>query len=136
MNKRLISIFLALGVFISSPSTAAEESSDSQNLYYRIQEPFTINFLSQSEQKVRYLQIKVALKSDDSVVLNSAQHNLPMIQDALRTLFTNQSYESVSNVEGREKLQQEALSRVRAILKQETGNDGLEQIYFTSFILQ
>jgi flagellar FliL protein len=59
-----------------------------------------------------------------------------MIQDALRILFTEQNNETVSTVAGREQLQQQALERVRQILAEETGKDGLDQVYFTRFFLQ
>lgn len=136
MNKLLTSIFLLFSLIGATPLMAAESAAGASSIYYSIEEPFTINFLNQSQEKVRYLQIKVALMSHDPTVLDSAKHNLPMIQDALRTLFTEQGYDTVSSVAGREQLQQDALTKVRAILERETGSDGLEQIYFTSFILQ
>jgi flagellar FliL protein len=137
MNKPLTSIVLALALSLSLPVQAAEDAgSAGANAYFSIEEPFTINFLNQSQQKVRYLQIRVALKSDDPAIIQSAELNLPMIQDALRILFTDQSYETVSTVAGREQLQQQATDKVRTILADETGNDGLEEVYFTRFILQ
>jgi flagellar FliL protein len=137
MNKPLISICLALAMILAAPLMAAEqENQQYQAVYYKIVEPFTINFLNQSQKKVRYLQIKVALMSHDAAVIESAKLNLPMIQDALRTLFTDQNYQSVSTVAGRKQIQQQALALIKGLLKQETGSDALEQVYFTSFILQ
>jgi flagellar basal body-associated protein FliL len=42
----------------------------------------------------------------------------------------------VSSVEGRRKLQADALNLIKTQLTDETGNDKLEAVYFTSFILQ
>lgn len=136
MNKLLTSIFLTLCLIGVQPLMAAESEAGASSIYYSIEDPFTINFLNQSQEKARYLQIKVALMSHEPTILDSAKHNLPMIQDALRTLFTEQGYDTVSTVAGREQLQQQALAKIRSLLQQETGSDGLEQIYFTSFILQ
>lgn len=138
MIKPLTPICLALSLMLAMPVTAAESANASpgSQRYYQIDEPFTINFLNQSQDKMRYLQIKVALKSDDPAIIESAKSNLPMIQDALRILFTDQSYETVSSVAGRKLLQQQALEKIRALLAQETGSNGLQQVYFTRFILQ
>jgi flagellar FliL protein len=137
MNKALTPIVLALVLNFLSVAQAAESSASAgANAYFSIQEPFTLTFLNQSQQKVRYLQIRVALKSDDPAIIQNAELNLPMIQDALRILFTDQNYETVSTVVGRERLQQQALEKVRQLLAEETGSDGLEQVYFTRFILQ
>lgn len=138
MIQSLISILLFLSLMLSLPLQAAESANnvDGTIPYFEIEEPFTINFLNQSREKIRYLQIRVALKSDDPTIINDAEMNLPMIQDALRLLFTDQDYQTISSVAGREQLQQQALEKIRGILAEETGSDGLEQVYFTRFILQ
>ena len=138
MNKLLTSICQVLFLALTTPLMAAESGPGPQGStpYYVIEEPFTINFQNQTQEKMRYLQIRVALKSDEPAIIESARVNLPMIQDALRILFTDQNYDTVSSVSGREQLQQQATDRIRSILQQETGSNGLEQVYFTRFILQ
>ena len=136
MIQPLITFCLALCLLLSLPLQAAESSEGAASPYYAIEAPFTINFLKQSDEKMRYLQIKVALKSDDPEVIQSAQIHLPMIQDSLRLLFTDQKYATITSVAGRELLQQQALERIRTLLAEETGNNALEQVYFTRFILQ
>ena len=59
-----------------------------------------------------------------------------MIQDELRTLFSQQTYESLNTLQGREELDKKATEQVRNILEQETGNPEIEKVYFTSFIIQ
>tara|TARA_R110001606_G_scaffold361754_7_gene515316 strand:- start:228585 stop:228971 length:387 start_codon:yes stop_codon:yes gene_type:complete len=119
------------------PTWAAEEApANAKAIYYAIEEPFTINFLNQSNQKARYLQIKVTLMAHDQKIIDSATLNLPMLQDALRTLFSAQTSETVNSVAGRKTLQNASLSTVKTILKQETGKDNLDAVYFTSFVLQ
>jgi len=115
---------------------ATDAPSLTKAIYFAIEEPFTINFLSQSNQKSRYLQIKVTLMAHDQEIINNAELNLPMLQDALRTLFSSQTSEAVSSVEGRRALQSASLDTVKIILKQETGKDNLDAVYFTSFVLQ
>lgn len=138
MVKLLTTISLVLSLLSFTPAMAAEDkaANTGQAKYYPIEEPFTINFQNQSDNKVRYLQIKVALMSHQDSVINSAELNLPMIQDALRNLFTDQDYQTVSTVAGRQQLQLAALNLVQSLLKEETGRGGLDQVYFTSFILQ
>ncbi|PHS70593.1 MAG: flagellar basal body protein FliL [Methylophaga sp.] len=123
--------------FISLPTWAEDdEAVVAPAIYYMMPEPFTINFLNQSKQQARYLQIKVALKAYDQAIIDSAELNLPMLQDGLRTLFSEQSTESIGSVEGRQALQASSLEVVKTILKEETGKDNLDAVYFTSFILQ
>ena len=53
------------------------------------------------------------------------------------TLFrSSQTYDSVSTLEGKEALREEALSVIQEILEEETGDPGVEAVYFTSFVMQ
>lgn len=132
---RIILIFIM--AFVPFVNSSAEDEIASQNaVYFAFDEAFTINFLNQSKQQVRYLQIKVALMAHQQEAINNASANLPMLQDALRTLFSEQSFNDVNSVEGRRSLQSTALSTINTILREELASDPIEAVYFTSFILQ
>jgi flagellar FliL protein len=139
MSRYLLFIAIALLSFNSSIVYAGEsdgEEAVKKAIYYQITEPFTINFLHQSNQQARYLQIKLSLMAYDQAILDEAEANLPMIQDELRMLYSSQTMEQVTTVEGRRALQASSLETVKTVLKQETGNDNIEGVFFTSFILQ
>ncbi len=133
----LLFAFINLSIF-SVPSWAGDDDEEvsPQAVYFTFPEPFTINFLNQSKKKARYLQIKVSLMAHNPEIISSAELNLPMLEDSLRTLFSSQSFEEVTTIEGRKALQNNALKTINSILKEETGQDNLDAVYFTSFILQ
>lgn len=135
MKNLLNALIITLLSFTSYVSYAGG-GQPKQPLYYVIEEPFTINFLRQSNEQARYLQIKVALKSNDPAILSSADSNLPMIQDTLRILFAEQDMQTVKSLEGRGQLQDEAFERLKALFEEETGNSNLEAVYFTTFLWQ
>ncbi|MDX1573507.1 MAG: flagellar basal body-associated FliL family protein [Methylophaga sp.] len=130
------SLMLLLMFCLTSLSLQAAETAGAIGKYYEIEEAFTINFLRQSEQQARYLQIKVALKSDDPEIIQSAQTHLPMIQDSLRILFADQDMAKINSIEGREALQQEAYEVINGIFESEINNSNLEKVYFTTFLWQ
>ena len=137
MKKSLSLIILLFFYALVTPTFADDDESEkTPSVYYKIKEPFTINFVNQSQKRARYLQIKVALMAKDQKALDNAVLNLPMIQDELRTLFSQQTYESLNTLQGREELDKKATEQVRNILEQETGNPEIEKVYFTSFIIQ
>jgi len=52
-------------------------------------------------------------------------------------LFSNQTYETISTREGKEKLRTEALDVVSKVIADEGGKGKyVEQLYFTSFVMQ
>lgn len=139
MKNLLNTLLITLLSFISITSfsfAGGTSGSAAQSQYYVIEDPFTINFLRQSEQKARYLQIKVALQSKDPIILSNAESNLPMIQHTLRSLFAEQDMDTVTSLEGRSQLQQAAYEHINAIFEEEISNSNLEAVYFTTFLWQ
>lgn len=137
MHKSIQILSILLLSIMVLPAWADDDvPSPAKAIYFAIQEPFTINFLNQSDQKARYLQINVTLMAHDQAIIDSASLNLPMIQDALRFLFSAQTSETVNTVAGRRKLQSESLNTIKTILKEETAKDNIDAVYFTSFVLQ
>ncbi|MDT8309879.1 MAG: flagellar basal body-associated FliL family protein [Methylophaga sp.] len=130
------SLMILLMLCLSSLSLQAAENAGAVDNYYEIEKAFTINFLRQSEQQARYLQIKVALKSDDPKIIQGAQTHLPMIQDSLRILFADQDMAKINSIEGRKALQQEAYEVINAIFEKEINNSNLQKVFFTTFLWQ
>lgn len=138
MVRSIIKLLLLVSfTFFSAPSLAEDdESTIPVAIYFQFPEPVRVNFLRQSQEQVRLFQIKVAIMSYDQEIVDSVILNLAMFEDALRTLLTEQTIESINSVEGRRALQATALKTIKALLKEETGKDDIEAVYFTSFILQ
>jgi flagellar FliL protein len=52
------------------------------------------------------------------------------------SLFTQQTVESMGNVESKEKLRQEALKQVQQIMNEEEGKPVVDDLLFNNFIAQ
>ncbi len=114
-----------------------EEEEDGElqpAVYLPIDPAFVVNFASQG--KARFLQITVEVMTRDVTVPDKVKLHMPVIRNNLMLLFSDQSYDSVSTLEGKESLREEALEVVQQILEEETGDPGIEAVYFTSFVMQ
>ncbi len=103
-------------------------------MYYPIKPSFIVNFQSRGRQ--RYLQVDVNIMTRGSKVFDAIQAHLPLIKNQLVMLFSGENYENLQTDEGRELLRQKAQHEVQAIVEQETGLAGVEQILFTNFVMQ
>lgn len=103
--------------------------------YITMDPPFVVNF--EAESAVRFLQITVGLMTRDPEVEKAVKENDPRIRNDLLMILGNQSYATVSKLEGKEALRKQCLDAVRVVLK-EIGADPnkLEALYFTSFVMQ
>lgn len=126
---------------------AVEESADANDgeedghaaedmpaVYIPIDPAFVVNFASQG--RARFLQISVEVMTRDPGVPALVELHLPVIRNNLMLLFSSQTYDSVSTLEGKETLREEALAVIQEILESETGDPGVEAVYFTSFVMQ
>jgi len=119
-------------------SADAEEeggsTADMPAIYIPIDPAFVVNFASQG--RARFLQITVEVMTRDPKVVEHVEQHLPVIRNNLMLLFSSQTYDSVSTLEGKETLREEALAVIQQILEEETGDPGVEAVYFTSFVMQ
>jgi flagellar FliL protein len=97
--------------------------------------PFVVNF--EPGSSARFLQIAVQLMTRDPHMVEFLAKNSPIIRNDLLLLFGNKPVEEVSSNEGKEALRVAALAAIRKIVAAEGQKpEGLEAVYFTSFVMQ
>ena len=103
--------------------------------YVNLDPPFVVNF--EAEAMVRFLQVTVGTMTRDLEIEKMIKDNDPRVRNDLLLILSNQTYASVSSVEGKEALRQSCLEAIRAVVK-DTGGDPakVEALYFTSFVMQ
>jgi len=111
-----------------------EDGESKPAVYLPIDPAFVVNFASQG--KARFLQITVEVMPRDETVPDKVKLHMPVIRNNLMLLFSTQTYDTVSTLDGKETLREESLEVVQQILEEETGDPGIEAIYFTSFVMQ
>ena len=111
-----------------------EEAPAGPALYIPMEPAFVVNFPEGS--KARFLQITMEIMTRKPEVQAQVEMHSPAIRNNLVLLFSSQTYERVSTLEGKEALREEALGVVQEILEQETGDPGIEAVYFTSLVMQ
>lgn len=123
----------AAGAAHGSPH-AAPAALKQAPVYQPLDPPFIINFEDQGI--LRYLQVGLSVMSRDKLVIDAVNNNMPQIRNNLILLFANQKLEALTSNEGKEKLRDQALEQIQAVLNKEIGQPGVEAVYFTAFVMQ
>lgn len=127
--------FLLLGNGDSAESgDEVEVRPSGPPIYKELDPPFVANLAD--EGRIRWLQVSVQVMVRDRRVLDAITRHEPVIRNDLLTLFSDQTRESLSGREARESLRVESLRVVRDVLREKGEPHEVEQIYFTSFIIQ
>lgn len=111
-----------------------ETRAKKDTYYFPLDPPFVVNF--GDESPARFLQVTLEVSSRREQSLENVQKHMPAIRHNIVFLLSSQDYEIVKTREGKEKLRADLLSEIQKILKNRTGHVGVDDIYFTSFVMQ
>jgi len=111
-----------------------EAESTGPAVYVSLDPPFVVNLTGAGS--ARFLQVAVDVMTRDPNVEELVKVHMPAIRNNLVMLFSSQTAESISTLEGKERLRSDALKVVQEVLENETGDPGIEAVYFTSFVMQ
>lgn len=104
-----------------------------QATYFQVPAPFTSN-LSDSDA---FAQISLAVSTyyDNRVILAVQTHELA-IRSAILMMLAQEQEIDLATPEGKEKLQAELVKVINGVLKAKTGYGGIDNVYFTNFVIQ
>lgn len=104
-------------------------------IYTAFDPPFVVNF--EDKGAMRFLQVSVQIMTRDPHTAEMFKQHDPVIRNDLLLLLGNQTFDTLNSREGKEKLREEARQAVANIIKSEGGSpQNVEQLYFTSFVMQ
>lgn len=104
-------------------------------LYVPLDPPFIVNFSSPGK-RMRFLQLAMQVSTFKQPVADAVNLHLPAIRNSLVLIIGSETQESLSSVEGKEALRAKIHEAINAIVKQHTGEDGVDAVYFTGFVMQ
>ncbi|MEE4639289.1 MAG: flagellar basal body-associated FliL family protein [Wenzhouxiangella sp.] len=123
-----------LGLF-GAEQADSNQSQPRQPPIYHSLEPAFVNNLSGTGGR-RFMQVNVQVMARSPEVIAAVERHEPVIRNDLIMLFSDQTLESVDDTAGKEELRRRSLDTVRRILTDNDEPDGVEELFFTSFIVQ
>jgi flagellar FliL protein len=87
----------------------------------------------------RYLQVEMQLMAHNKEALSLAEQHMPVIRNNILMILAAQSFEEVSTREGKERLRKEITGSINQVLADQgevKEGEGIQAVYFTSFVMQ
>jgi flagellar FliL protein len=104
-------------------------------IYSKFDPPFVVNF--QNKGMMRFLQVSIEVMTRDPATAELIKEHDPKLRNDLLMLLGGQTFETLNSREGKEQLRTEALKAVADVIAAEGGKaENVEQLYFTSFVMQ
>lgn len=132
-------------VLFSQLIWAAEEKEDDKEssgepavlerpIYVPVKPAFVVNYGGPG--KLKYIKLEISLRVKDTASSNAARHHMPLIRDYLVRKFSNLTDVDIDTQMGKETVRVEALAGLKALIKEEDGEEGITGLYFNNFVVQ
>ena len=102
--------------------------------YIDVRPAFVVNL--DGDDSVRFLQVSVSLMTYDDGAVEAIGENMPLIKHHLTMLFSSQKYDQIRTIEGKKKLQEDAVKVVRDALTEVTGRPLVDAVYLPNIVGQ
>lgn len=116
-----------LGAKAKSGKEAQKEAKAEKSVLVSV-DPFVVNLSDPG----RYLKVTIQLEVEDPANQPAVTEKVPKLRDAIITLLSSKSADSVAGPEGKFQLKDEILLRTN----QAMGKDVFKGLYFTEFVMQ
>ena len=139
----LVGISVGASLFIiggQQPPPVAEgeaveaEPPPTETLYFELKPEFIVNFSASGRAK--FFMAEVSVSTKDPQVLESLATHQPEVRNDLLMLFGNQDSDIISTADGKIKLRQDTLGTIQAVVEKHLGSPGVEDVFFTRFVVQ
>lgn len=111
------------------------EKAKAKVAFYESLDPaFLANYSVGGRQ--HYLQVGLSALAREQEVGDALRKHMPLVRNRIVMLLSGESFETLQTDEGRTQLQQKLLAAIQDILQKETGKPGVEQVFFTNFVVQ
>jgi flagellar FliL protein len=128
--KRLLLIFASI-VFVQQELLAEDNTQ-----YVRLTKAMVINYGEPSLSRLKYLKVAVDVRVSSASAADLVEYHRPMLLDALVTVFTDSEAEVIKSAGGKEEIRQHALAELQRVMKSEEGDQVIEDLLFSSFVVQ
>lgn len=115
------------------PEPAHPDPATYQSTYYPIEQTFTSNLRDTDG----FLQLSLGVSTfyDSKVIDNLKETEMPVRSAVLETL-AQQDAEALNTPEGKLALRKQLTKAINQVLEQREGFGGIDNVYFTSFVIQ
>ena len=111
-----------------------EKAKVGSALYVPMPRPFRFNVPGAARDRFVEIRVQLLVRGGDNE--ENAKMNIPLIESTLLNIFSQANADDLSTSVGKEALKQQSLTAVQLVMKELEGNDTVEKVLFTGFVMQ
>jgi flagellar FliL protein len=126
--------FVFLGGKKDAEPAEAKVEAPPPTLYVPLGEKFTITL--SAKDRAHYFVVSISAMTHETPAVEDLEVHAPLIRARLVGMLGGRDFDALRTEEGKEALRTDVLKTIQDVLQTETGKPGVEQVYFTEFVLQ
>jgi flagellar FliL protein len=103
-------------------------------LYVPMPRPFRFNVPGSARDRFVEIRVQLLVRGGDNE--ENAKMHVPLIESTLLNIFSQANADDLSTSAGKEALKQQSLAAVQLVMKDLEGNETVEKVLFTGFVMQ
>jgi flagellar FliL protein len=103
-------------------------------IYVPLDPPLVVSFAA--EGGTRFLQLTLQAMARNEHAIDAVKQHSPALRNAFLFLLSGRSVDDLLTLQGKESLRADMTAKAQEILTTNTGEPGIEELYFTSFVVQ
>ena len=118
-----------------APSGAAEVKHEAAKApVFATLEPFTVNL--QQEASEQFLQVAITVQVSDEKAMEEVKLYMPQVRNRILLLLSSKKASEINTADGKKKLAEEIAAQIRAPFSKESKPQEVDNVFFTSFVIQ
>jgi flagellar FliL protein len=128
--------FLCLFCSLASFVHAEEDESALKVQYHELKPSFVANFGETTAKRLKFIKADITVRAYSDEAISVVQTHDALVRHQVVMILSAQSEASLAGPDGQERLRKAVVAKVKAVLKEETGKEQIDDLLFTSFVVQ
>ena len=138
LSGAILGLGMSGGLMAAAPAPGEEASAETleakPTFYHEFKPEVVVNF--PGDASPRYMQLAITAVTQDEAAVAALELHAPAIRNDLLMRFSGMESGPLAAREGKEAMRKQALETIRGIMKQRYGEEAVEDVYFTRFVMQ
>ena len=131
--KQFVTAFIFLACCFSTSVKAADPESENVG-YFGFEPDIITNYVSVNSKKIGFVRVTVELMIEDVSYVSIIEHHSPLLRDAIINILIRQPEQKVKSMTGREEIRVLILDKLRELMKKETGQELVRDMFFAKYL--
>jgi flagellar FliL protein len=131
--KHLIKAIIFISLCFSTAAKAVEGQTENVG-YYGFEPDIITNYVSVNSKKIGFVRVTVELMIEDVSYVSLIEHHAPLLRDAIINILIRQPEQKVKSMTGREEIRVLILDKLRELMKKETGQELVRDMFFAKYL--